>query len=45
MTLCPDCNSDTILTDTGNNIWVLGIVHDDTCPTLAALATNQKETN
>ncbi len=34
MSLCPDCSSDTVLTDTGGNVWVLGIVHDDTCPSL-----------
>lgn len=41
MSLCPDCNSDSILTQTGTNVWVLGIVHDDTCPNLAAI-TQQK---
>lgn len=45
MSLCLDCNSDTILTRSGTNVWVLGIVHDDACPTLATITQqtgNQK---
>jgi hypothetical protein len=46
MSLCPDCNSDTLLTDIGGNVWVLGIVHDGTCPTLnTIIQTNRKATS
>lgn len=46
MSLCPDCNSDTVLTQTGTNVWVLGIVHDDTCPSLATInASHARETS
>ena len=33
---CPDCNAETELVQLVDCIFVLKILHDDTCPNLAA---------
>lgn len=34
---CPDCLSETAIVHLGDNIHVVQISHDDTCPTLARI--------
>lgn len=34
---CPDCQPDSQLEDMGDNVFVLRVHHDATCPTLAEI--------
>ena len=31
---CPDCNNDVRLTQVEGNVWILTVLHDETCPWL-----------
>lgn len=35
---CPDCNSDTELSELVPGVFRLAVLHDETCPTLRRLA-------
>lgn len=39
---CPDCHSETRIVHLGDNIHVVQIFHDDTCPTLAKIDANHE---
>lgn len=34
--VCPDCNADTRIAEIAPGVYVLSVLHDDTCPQLVA---------
>lgn len=38
---CPDCNSETHFVHVDDNVHLVRIYHDDTCPTLARFEGEQ----
>lgn len=40
---CPDCLSETAIVHLGDNLHVVQILHDDTCPTLARIEADKEE--
>lgn len=40
--LCPDCNADAELVELAPGVTVLTIRHDETCPYLAAIETDER---